>query len=861
MKTRTTLLMASVFVFAQCASKKTTQSPKMPPPADGGNKSKTASIKEKTKNCTKSEGLFTLYKDTITGNAYMVVKKAQLGKEFIYFNYAENGLVLTGHFRGAYRDNEVFSLRKVYDRIEFVKENTGFYFDSTNAISKSATANISPSILLSEKVVAEDTAKGEYLLEADAIFLTEGLSKIKPTSLPTPMAAFMFNMGGLSKTKTKYSSIRNYPENTDIVVDYVFDNPSPVIGGGPEVTDARSVTVTLQHSFIEVPANNFTPRYDDPRVGYFTHEVNDMTTESVTPYRDVIHRWHLEKKNPELTIDEPVTPITWWIENTTPIEYRETIKQAGLKWNQAFEKAGFKNAVKVEIQPDTATWDAGDIRYNVLRWTSSPNPPFGGYGPSFVNPRTGQILGADIMLEYIYITNRLKQNDVFGTIGLEGMLNEMNDNHDKNVGHYCEAGHYLHQTTLFGLYGMMVNNATQADKDEFIKQSLHYLILHEMGHTLGLNHNMKASQMLSPAELADKNTVETFGLIGSVMDYPATNFRLDGKKQTNYFTTKPGPYDDWAIEFGYSTAEKDADAEKKRLEKILSRSTEPKLIFGNDADDMRSPGKAIDPRVNVNDLSNDAIGYMTERMQIANKVMGEIKNKFSIAGKSYQQLRTAYLVLSSEYAGAASVISRYIGGVYVDRSMVGQQGATQPYTPVKYEDQKRAMKTLAENVFAPNALKASDNLYQYLQEQRRGFNFFSSTEDPKIHDRALAIQNTALTHILHPTVMERLTDSRMYGNKYSVNEMLTDLNDAIFKEDLSSNVNTIRQNLQIAYTKKLITIFDKTSVYDNISKSAALAAIQSILSQMRVAKLKGDAETKAHREHVIFIIEKALKAE
>lgn len=858
MKTRTTLLMATVFVFAQCASKKTTQSPKMPPPPDGGNKSKTVSIKEKTKNCAKNDGLFTLYKDTVTGNAYMVIKKAQLGKEYIYFNYAENGLVLTGHFRGAYRDNEVFSLRKVYDRIEFVKENTGFYFDPSNAISKSAAANISPSILLSEKIVAEDTSKGEYLLEADAIFLTEGLSKVKPTAFPGATAAFMFNMGSISKTKTKYASIRNYPENTDIVVDYVFENPAPVNGGGPEVTDARSITVTLQHSFIEVPQNSFTPRFDDPRVGYFTHEVNDMTTESVTPYRDVIHRWHLEKKNPELTVDEPVTPITWWIENTTPVEYRETIKQAGMKWNLAFEKAGFKNAVKVEVQPDTATWDAGDIRYNVLRWTSSPNPPFGGYGPSFVNPRTGQILGADIMLEYIYITNRLKQNDVFGTIGLEGMLHEMNTNHDKNVGHYCEAGHYLHQTTLFGLYGMMVNNATQADKDEFIKQSLHYLILHEMGHTLGLNHNMKASQMLSPTELADKNTVETFGLIGSVMDYPATNFRLDGKKQTSYFTTKPGPYDDWAIDFGYSTADKDAEAEKKRLEKILSRSTEPKLIFGNDADDMRSPGKAIDPRVNVNDLSSDAIGYMTERMQIANKVMGEIKNKFSVAGQSYQQLRTAYLVLSSEYAGAASIISRYIGGVYIDRAMVGQTGATQPYTPVKYEDQKRAMKTLAENVFAPNALKAADNLYQYLQEQRRGFNFFATTEDPKIHDRALAVQSIALAHIMHPAVMERITDSRMYGNKYSVNEMLTDLNDAIFKDDLNGNVSTIRQNLQIAYTKKLASIVDEKSTYDNISKSAALAAVQNILSQMRVAKLKGDAETKAHREHLIFIIEKAL---
>ena len=150
-----------------------------------------------------------------------------------------------------------------------------------------------------------------------------------------------------------------------------------------------------------MPQNQYQPRFEDVRVGDFTTQVSDMTTpDDVTPYRDLIHRWNLVKKNPDQGISEPTEPIVWWIENTTPLEFRDAIKEGVLAWNRAFAHAGFHNAVQVKIQPDDAAWDAGDIRYNVLRWTSSPNPPFGGYGPSFVNPKTGQILGADIMLEY-----------------------------------------------------------------------------------------------------------------------------------------------------------------------------------------------------------------------------------------------------------------------------------------------------------------------------------------------------------------------------------------------------------------------------------------------------------------------------
>ncbi len=118
-----------------------------------------------------------------------------------------------------------------------------------------------------------------------------------------------------------------------------------------------------------MPDNDFKPRFDDPRIGYFSTQVTDMTSSSATPYRDVIHRWNLAKQKPGTKLSEPVQPITFWIENTTPVELRDLIREATLRWNQAFETAGFKDAIVVKQQPDNAAWDAGDINYNVLRWT------------------------------------------------------------------------------------------------------------------------------------------------------------------------------------------------------------------------------------------------------------------------------------------------------------------------------------------------------------------------------------------------------------------------------------------------------------------------------------------------------------
>ena len=817
-------------LLGACAGSKAKKKPATPASTATAAVAKTPSIKDKTKSSKKIDGLFPLFQDTANGNVMLLVKKDQLNKDYIYFSYTVDGVVAAGHFRGSFRDNKVFTIRRHFDKIELIVLNTNFYFDPNNPVSKAAKANISEAILSSQKIVAEDHKTGEILIDASAVFLSESMQQIKPSARPGAMG---FQLGMLSKDKTKFVNLRNYAKNTDLIVEYVYDNANPMGSGGKEVTDPRAVSIMVQHTLIEAPDNNFEPRADDPRIGYFSEQIEDMTSTEAVSYKDLIHRWHLVKKDPNAAISEPVEPIVWWIENTTPQEFRSTIKEAGEKWNIAFEKAGFKNAVLVKEQPDTANWDAGDIRYNVLRWTSSPQPPFGGYGPSFVDPRTGQILGADIMLEYIFITNRLRQEKLFVS---EGMQDEIGNNSFKN---FCDAHDHLHQTTLFGSQVLNVQGLSEIEKRDYIKQSLYYLVLHEMGHTLGLNHNMKASQMLKPSQIHNKTITQEIGLIASVMDYPAANIAKDKNKQGDYFTTRPGPYDLWAIEFGYAPSLPDPKLETERQIKLLSRANDTLLIFGNDADDMRGSFSGIDPRVNVNDLSGDAISYGIERMQLSLDLMGKIKGKYTKPNQSYQELKQAHNVLINEYFQQANVIVKYIGGVYVNRAFVGQPGEGKAYIPVAIADQKRAMKALSDYAFAANSFGFQSNLYPYLQSQRRGFGFFSSTEDPKINERILAFQTTILSHLSNPTVLKRMSNTRLYGNTYSVLNMFTDLTNAIIRGD-NGTVPTQRFNLQDAYVDMLISIV-KGNNYDAVSQAAALSQLKTI---ERIA-ISGNEEAKA----------------
>lgn len=802
-------------------------------------KSNKDKYQDKIKNAEKMEGLFTMYRDNSMGNVYMEITQDQLDKEYIHFSYIENGVTDAGFFRGNFRGSKVFTIKKYYNRIEFVQENTKYYFDQESALSKSADANINKPVLVSAPILVTSNDSTKFLLDADKIFLTESMQQLKRASRPGYKG---FQIGKLSKTKTKYHRLKNYPENTDIIVQYAYDNLMPKTYGGSAVADSRYVNVLVQHSLIQLPDNDFEPRFDDPRVGYFTSRVNDMTTMQAVNYRDMVHRWNLVKRNPELPISEPVDPIVYWIENTTPVELRDLIKDGVESWNFAFESAGFKNAIQVKVQPDTAQWDAGDIRYNVLRWTSSPNPPFGGYGPSFVNPHTGEILGADIMLEWVYITNRIVQGELFENAA------SFQENEHPMDGHYCHAGSLMQSNNLFAKIAVDAMDLSEVSKERLIRESLKRLVLHEVGHTLGLNHNFKGSNLLTYEEIKQKEITFEKGLCSSVMEYPSINFSLDPDNQGLYYDTVPGAYDHWAIRFAYS------EVDAAGLTKILDESTYPEHAFGNDADDMRGTGKGMDPDAMIYDLTSNPVSYAIDRMKLVNTIFPELIDKYCKPGESYQELLDSYYTLMGQYSTSLKIISRQIAGVRVDRSMVGQKTDKQPFTPVSYSDQKRAMNAIAKYGFAPNAFESAASLYPYLQQQRRGFNTPYGGEDPKIHEGVLGIQRLILGQLTNRNVLNRMVNTSLYGNEYELGIYFQDLSNAIFSADRNSVVNSFRQNLQVAYSNQLIRLAKDKALNASIHAQVH-RQLNKLLKMMKNSKPSG-ASTNAHREYIVFLIEK-----
>jgi hypothetical protein len=821
-------------------------------------KKKGKSIKDLTKSSKKIEGLFTIYQDTITGAVKLLVKEDQLNKDFIYFSQIADGVSDAGQFRGGYQGSTVFNVTKYFNKLDFNAPNTYFHFDEKSPLAKAAEANISDAVIASGKILASDDKKGEYLIDANSLFLSETFTRVKRPRFPG-QSPFAFSLGRFDKNKSKINEIKNYPENTNVKTEYVYSNPSVLNGGSPAVTDGRNVSIKVFHTFMNMPENDYEPRADDARVGYIMTKNNDMTTTNTINYKDMIHRWKLVKKNPDAAISEPVTPITWWIENTTPIEWRETIKEGVLAWNEAFEKAGFNNAMVVKMQPDDATWDAGDVRYNVLRWTSSPNPPFGGYGPSFVNPRTGEILGADIMLEFVHFTNRVFADKLYNNAAKNMMLEteaelEAHKYLAKNNLLYCSAGHIMHDNLQLGTAVLQATGASDLDMEAIKKEGMKSLIMHEVGHTLGLNHNMKASQLFSPEQLANADFIKGKALTGSVMDYAGINLTNDRSKQGQYYDMAVGPYDVWAIQFGYTPFK--SEAEKIKL---LERSSEPELIFGNDADDMRSSSRGIDPRVMIGDLSNDAITYSINRFELVNDMMKNLKTQFLKKGETYEELRRAFYTLHNQSRIAGGVVSRYIGGVYVDRSTYGQEGGTQPFTPVSLKDQKRAMNALKKYIFAPNAFDTPNEVFNYLARQRRGYDFFSGPEDPKIHEQVLAYQTSVLSHLMHPNTLQRLSNSELYGNDYKLSTYMTDLNNMMFKPDVYGSINSFRQNLQAIYTTRLISMITgkASSRFSVASKSMAIYNLKNIKTW--VSNGTGDLATKAHKNHIKTLITNAMK--
>ena len=787
-------------------------------------------IKDKTKGYEVFDGLFKIYQNKKDGKSFIEIDTSHLDKEFIYFSYIENGVTDAGAVKGSYRGSKIIKISKFYNKIDFTINNTRYYFDEESQLSKASNTNINTPLIISEEIIVKNDDKTRFLINADNIFLNESLQQVKYSY---PGGYKGFRLGILSKSKTRYNKIRNYPENTDVVVNYYYESKYPSKRGGEAITDSRNVSVLVQHSLVRMPDDNYVPRVDDTRVGFFTTQSNHMTTLDQVNYRDFINRWRLEKKDPTKELSEPIKPIVYWIENTTPLEFRDIIKEGVERWNIAFKEAGFIDAIQVKIQPDTAEWDAGDIRYNVLRWTSSPNPPWGGYGPSFVNPRTGEILGADIMLEWSYVTNRIVADNLYNDNSLE----------DKNC---CTAAHFQQVENSLGLNHIKNMNLGEEMEEELVKQSLYRLVLHEVGHTIGLNHNFKASALLTTDELNNKEIVDKMGVTSSVMDYPAININKNPENQALFFDVKPGFYDIWAIQFGYTQFNEN---DSKGLDKILSRSTEKELAFANDALDMRSPGKGSDPNAMIYDLSSNQLDHSVDKINMVIDILKNLKSKYTSDNDTYEELYRSYINLVYSYYQALNIVTRQIGGVHIDLSHTDQDSEKKPFESVDKKTQKKAMDILAKYAFS-NKILLQEDLFPYLMKQRRGFNV---STDPTIHQRILRYQNYLLNHLLNPRVLLRISNSSLYGNEYKLPYYMIDLRNSIFASDIDKNVSTIRQNIQVSYVNRLLSIINPKSSYDNLAKTSAYYNL-SWLKDNLDSKI-GNLQTRQHKDYLLFLID------
>jgi len=765
---------------------------------------KQAESKKDAKNCEKDfmktidefiedeelsaiDGFMKIYTNDDGSNYFLKLDEEDLNSQFLYFSYVMNapqGSTLTG---GLPSDGKVLEFRN------FKKENIGLYQintayikgDETNNIAKSSITNITEAFVEVFKPSAR--TDGSVLINVNSILLSEKMDSI--SYVPSEYKEYVtVNYGRPDESKTFVKNVFNNETNTAFEVTFAFENTMPSTGAFSvsAVTDPRYLSVTGRHIFIKMPDDRFEPRVNDHRIGYFVNKSTDLTSYDNFPNFALINKWRLIKKNPDAEMSEPEEPIVFWVENTTPKEIIPAVVAGIENWNIAFEEAGFINAVVAKIQPEDAEWDAADYDYNVVRWSSEPDGSLLGIGPSVSNPLTGEIISGDVVNKLLAI--------------------KLGYNYRK-------------------LYGY-------TEENDPLMQYITNLTLHEVGHVLGLRHNFRGSYLYSPTEIHDKNITGNT-LMSSVMDYDPINIAPEGTEQGIYFSTVPGVYDKWAIKFGYTPNLSD----EERTE-LLRQSVKRELTFGTDDDAMSYPGNNIDPRTKRYDMSNDPIGYAEDIVKIVDQKINELPEIFSDE-EGFNNYTNSFYRLFRTKGRFLETVAQQIGGVYINK-IASSQDEFVSLEPVPYKKQKQAFELLKKEVFSNGAMNYDPKILANLVFERDSVSYYASfgdNNDPDFHEIVLASQSNILRNILHPAVMKRLVNSSLYGNQYMPNEVLNDLNSAIFIA--GEEPDTFKKNLQSTYVEFLIEGFNEGS-YDEVSKAAIFSALKDILAYSKKNKFKSD---------------------
>ncbi|MEH2169483.1 MAG: zinc-dependent metalloprotease [Nostoc sp.] len=857
---------------------------------------------EVIKNTQKSGGLFTLYRNKEKNKIYLEIKPEQLNKNYLATATLESGIGEQGIYSGMPLQDFLFYFQRVDDKLHFVIRNVNFRTREGDPQVRSLTRSFSDSVLYNISIKSIHPERKTILIDLGDLLLTDlaGLS----ASLGVPA----------STDQSYFGTAKAFPQNLEVesVLNYSGSvEPNSEVASFASLADNRGFTLRVHYSLSQLPDLDYRPRLADDRVGYFITAYQDLSKDDDRgdSFVRYINRWHLEKQDPKAVISRPKKPIVFWIDNAVPLEYRDAMKEGVLMWNKAFLKAGFKDAIEVRQMPDDATWDPADIRYNTIRWINTVDGYFA-MGPSRVNPLTGEILDADILVDASFIRalkseyrkivqpsqteNRttlsaLMQNRLLCANGLdaknngvpqkmpgqEGLLNRLS----KMAGEYdlCYGMEAANQFAL-GSLAMSLLPDTMATPDqvkEYINQYLRLIIAHEVGHTLGLRHNFRGSTLLPPQEMNNTEITKTKGLTTSVMDYIPPNIAPQGTKQGDYFPSMVGPYDEWAIKYGYTTIQTSTPlAEKPILEEIAAQSYKPELSYSTDEDVYD-----LDPTADAWDNSGNVLLYSQWQLNNSRVMWERLDKRFPMAGDSYSDVSERFSTVLGNYFQQIYFTTKYIGGQSFYRIHPSEipsekvSGVPQhrlPFEPVPVEEQRQALETLQKYVFAEDALSFSPELLNKLAPSRWR-HWGSSPQvgrlDFPIHNLVLLMQGSVLRDLLSGDRLSRLKDIELKtpeGKALTLPELFDTLQSDIWTEVIkpkgkSMKIASLRRGLQRQYLDILTGMVLRK---ENVPEDARTLAWYK-LKQLD-EKLKGvnseDEYTKAHLLETRDRIEKVLNA-